>query len=107
MAEINISTTSFNVSDMTIPDDRNIPIQYVTETRHAISFGEIAIAIAGFIFLAYWLVRVSKNKEYYTVWKNPNGKIINLYKTIKLLFYGYTAIIIILGLLQIYLTKGV
>ena len=93
--------------NITIPQYRDMPIQYVTETRHGISMFEIVLVVAIFVFLAYWLVRVSKDKEQYTAWKNPNGTEINLYKKVRLFFWLYTAAVIILGLLQSYLSMRV
>lgn len=74
-------------------------------TKHAVSGGEIFLIIAIFIFLAYWYIRVSKDKEYYTKWKNPNGREINLYKKVRLIFWLYTAIVVILSIIQIIYTN--
>lgn len=102
----NFTNITINLSNMNVPYFRDPEIQYVTESHHAISFGEIFIILALFIFLAYWLIRVSRNREYYTHWKNPNGKEINLYNKVRLFFWLYTAVVIIAGLLQAYLTAG-
>ena len=75
----------------------------VITQAHAINTGEIILISAVFIFLAYWYIRVTKNKEYYEAWTNPNGTTINLYKKIRWLFWIYVGIVIILGTLQILL----
>ena len=105
----NITPTLYNFENINIsvPQYRDMPIQYVTETHHAISFGEIVFVAALFIFMAYWLIKVSRNKEYYEHWKNPNGREVNLYKKVRLLFWLYTAAVIILGLIQSYLSMRV
>lgn len=83
----------------------NNSIAYVTETRHAFSLGETVLVAAVFIFITYWVIRVRRNKEYYEHWKNPEGREVNLYKKINLLFYLFIGIVIIGGCLQIVLTK--
>ena len=98
--------TTISWDNITIPQYRDMPVQYVTEARHGISMFEIILVGALFIFLAYWLIRVSKNKEYYSKWKNPSGTEINLYKKVRIFFWLYTGAVIILGVLQIILTSG-
>jgi len=102
----NTTLIGYNLT-IDIPRYRDDGIQYVTETHHAISFGEVAIVTMGFIFLAYWLIKVTRNKEYYMHWKNPNGREVNLYKVVRIMFYAYTATVIILGSAQIYLSSMV
>lgn len=99
-----IPTLNYTATQL-VPQYRDMPIQYTTQTIHAISPLEIIIILAGFIFLAYWLVRVTRNKEYYEQWKNPNGNEINLYKKVRLFFYLYVGIVILTSCLQIYFSS--
>ena len=96
-----------NYSYMQNVTPENTIQEYVMETHHAIGLDEIVMAAAGFIFLSYWLIRVTKEKEYYSKWINPSGNEINLYKKVRVMFYIYTATIIVLGLVQIYLNNGI
>jgi hypothetical protein len=102
MVPINITG---NFSNLNVPQYRDMPIQYTTTAVHAISPFEIILIASIFIFLSYWLVRVTRNKEYYEHWKNPNGNEINLYKKVRLLFYLYVGIVILTSCLQIYLSS--
>jgi len=80
-------------------------VTYVTNTVHAVSPFEIVMAAVGFIILAYWLVKVTKNKEFYEKWINPNGNQVNLYKIIRILFYAYVAVVILAGVAQILIMR--
>lgn len=97
----NVSPFNFTIAPH---EYRDVGIQYVTETHHAISLGEIIFVVSVFLFLAYWLIKVSRNKEYYEHWKNPNGNEVNLYKKVRLFFWLYTGAVIILGLIQSYIS---
>jgi hypothetical protein len=78
------------------------PTEVVTQA-HAINTGEIILISAVFIFLAYWYIRVTKNRVQYESWTNPNGTTINLYKKIRWLFWMYVGVVVVLGTLQILL----
>jgi len=92
---LNINLTNI---DPSIFESREVITQV-----HAINTGEIILISAVFIFLAYWYIRVTKNKEQYESWTNPNGTTLNLYKKVRGLFWIYVGIVIILGILQILL----
>jgi hypothetical protein len=78
------------------------PTEVITQA-HAINTGEIILISAVFIFLAYWYIRVTKNRVQYESWTNPNGTTINLYKKIRWLFWMYVGVVVVLGTLQILL----
>jgi len=104
----NLTALNITLNNMTIPltGYRDNGIEYVTIAKHTIGLGEVILAIIGFIFLSYWLIRVSKNKELYTHWKNPNGREINLYSKVRLFFWLYTGVVILTAILQILFTNG-
>jgi len=98
------------MSNITIPTNFTVPwrdstVQYTTETVHAISMPEVLIAAVGFIFLAYWYIKVSKDREHYEHWINPNGHEVNLYKIIRWGLFIYTGVIMVLGIIQILLVR--
>jgi len=104
MAQVNNLT--FDITQIQAQPYRDLPIQYTTTTVHAISPIEIILVAAGFIFLSYWLIRVRKNKEQYTNWTNPNGRVVNLYKIVNITFYAFIGVVILGGILQILLSRG-
>ena len=85
---------------------RNSTITYVDVPMHAISPTEIIIILSIFVFLSYWYIKVHKDKEKYSAWTNPNGRTINLYKKVKIFFWLYVAVVIILGLIQALYMRG-
>lgn len=102
MDQLNITG---NFTGLITPGYRDLPLQEVTYTHHAISPIEIILILAGFIFISYWLVKVTRNKEYYEHWKNPSGNEVNLYKKVRILFYLYVGIVILSSCVQIYLSS--
>lgn len=99
--------TTLNITSLvfTMPA-RNSTVTYVDVPMHAISPTEIFIILSLFVLLSYWYIKVHRDKEKYSAWKNPNGRIINLYYKVKLFFWLYVAIIIILGLIQTFYMRG-
>lgn len=88
--------------NMTINESVFTNREIVTKT-HAISGWEIILISAVFVFLAYWYIKVTKNREQYEAWTNPNGRVVNLYKSIRRIFWWYVVLVIILGITQILL----
>lgn len=83
----------------------NVPeFKYVTYQVHAISPVEIFIAVAGFALLSYYWIKVNKDKTHYEQWTNPKGRVVNLYKILKILMIIYPILVVALGFLQIYLS---
>lgn len=94
------------LTNFTLPiPGRDSTINYTTQTVHAISLPEVLIVAAGFIFLAYWYIKVSKDQEKYKHWINPNGHEVNLYKIIRWGLFIYTGVIMLLGIIQILLAR--
>lgn len=104
---INLSSAATNLSSAAtnwyVPGRPSI--QEVTVTTHAISPTEASLAFLVFVFLAYWYVRVTKNPGLYKEWKNPNGRVINLYQKVRMFFYIYVGLVIVLGIVQILLFR--
>jgi len=78
----------------------------ITQER-LINIPSMILIIGLFIFLAYWYVKVNKNKEHYKNWTNPNGNKVNLFKLIRIIFWSYVGIIIVLGTISILLTPSI
>lgn len=74
---------------------------YVETQQHVIGLGGIIVIVAAFLFLAYWYVVVNKNKEKYQSWTNPNGRVVNLYKIVRRVFWGYVGVVIVFGVIAI------
>jgi hypothetical protein len=98
-----------NLSNLTL-DTRTIvgnftreAVQYRTYKAHAIDLVDIFIAVAGYAVLAYFWIKVNKNKEHYQKWVNPKGRVVNLYKVIKKMMIIYPVVVILMSALQIYL----
>lgn len=91
---MNETITSFN---FTVPKQGISTVQYVTRQEHLFGFGEIFFIGAIFVLLAYWYVQVSKDKVKYEAWTNPKGRVINLYKIVRRIFWAYVVTVIILG----------
>jgi len=92
--------------NLTIPTQTRPPVEYVNVTTHAINPYEIILILGMFATLSYLYVMVRKDKEKYSAWKNPNGRTINLYKQVKIFFWLYVAIVIILGAVQAFFLRG-
>lgn len=90
-----------NLSNITVDPSTFGGQEIVTTQQRVIGVGNMILVIALFIFLAYWYVVVNKNKEKYQNWTNPNGKVINLYKIVRIVFWGYVGVVIVFGLLAI------
>ena len=90
--------------NFTIPQYVNNPRIY-TYTTHLFDISDIVVIIAIFVFLAYWYIIVTKDKEKFRQWTNPRGHVINLYKIIRICFWAYVGVVIIFGGIQILLTR--
>jgi hypothetical protein len=102
MVETILNATSFYVPTSVVEGGQEVI--YVDQTMHAISLSDTLLAVGGYIVLSYFWIKVNQNKPYYEKWINPNGKEINLVKRIRLMMIIYPIVVVILGLLQIYLT---
>jgi hypothetical protein len=89
-----------SIKNLTMP--RREVYHEVTYTQQRLfNMPEIVIISGLFILLSYWYIKVTKNKELYERWVNPNGKEINLYKIVRRIFWAYVATIIVMGGLTI------
>lgn len=86
----------FNISQC---DTANLTVEVITRYT-PISLGEIYTIFIIFIFMCYWYIKVHKDVNYYQNWVNPRGRVVNLYKIIKYLFWTYVAMVMILGMIQ-------
>ena len=103
-----VDNLTFNLTTLNAPINPRFQAAGYTMVKHnAIALPEIVLMVGIFIFLAYWYVRVTKNREQYTSWTNPNGRIINLYKKVRLIFWVYTVGMIILSIIQIILSSRI
>lgn len=93
--------SELNLSDITIDPSVFGGQQIVTTQERVMTLPSIILISALFIFLAYWYIRVSKDKEHYKNWTNPNGKIVNLYKVVRIIFWGFVGVVIVFGLIAI------
>lgn len=90
--------------NFTIPKTSHVT-EYVTREQHLFGTTEILIIAGIFIFLSYWHVKVTQNKERYEHWINPSGREVNLYKIMRRVFWAYVTIVIIFGLLAILIAQ--
>jgi len=86
--------------NFTIPQPTRVT-EYVVQEQHVFSMSEIVIVISLFIALSYFYVIITKDKDKYEKWINPNGHEINLYTIVRRVFWAYVAMVVVFGVYAI------
>jgi len=92
-----------NISNFSMPTRGSVT--YINQTVHAVSLFEIIFAILAYGVLVYFYVKVNNEKEKYSAWTNPKGRVINLVKLLKFFMYLYPVVVILLVIIKILVFK--